>query len=201
MTLPDALERWLASAAAEAPYVLSASRSEQLEEVAALLSQRRELEILALSTEKPTIAIASVRELFASLSATTLLARRLVIIPGAERLSEPAAAALLKHLEEPTVSTRYLLTTLFPQRLLPTILSRCQRLRLVTAAGAAGDGTADDVHQLAGTLEKRLRERGPSAELRIAFRRLRDYYQIRALRGNEKLAKEVLVASSPPDEA
>lgn len=51
-------------------------------------------------------------------------------VMGADRLVLPAQQALLKTLEEPPSETVLLLTTEAPQRLLPTILSRCQRIRL-----------------------------------------------------------------------
>ena len=50
------------------------------------------------------------------------------VIVGADRLSEAAANILLKTLEEPPPQTVFLLLTDSPQALLPTILSRCQRI-------------------------------------------------------------------------
>ena len=47
----------------------------------------------------------------------------------ADLMREPAANAFLKLLEEPTPRTVIVLTTTRPDRLLPTIVSRCQRLR------------------------------------------------------------------------
>jgi len=64
------------------------------------------------------------------------------IIVGADCLNGPAANAFLKTLEEPPERTLFLLLTDSPQRLLPTILSRCQRLAVT---GADGDGLDDDV--------------------------------------------------------
>lgn len=51
----------------------------------------------------------------------------------ADRLNDSAANAFLKTLEEPPPSTLFLLVTDKPEALLPTIISRCQRLDL--AAG------------------------------------------------------------------
>ncbi len=51
---------------------------------------------------------------------------RVFIVDSAEKLNEPAANALLKTLEEPPESSRLILVTAYPNRLLPTILSRCQ---------------------------------------------------------------------------
>lgn len=51
------------------------------------------------------------------------------IIIDAEAMNETAANNFLKLLEEPPPQTIFLLTTSRPDQLLPTILSRCQRLR------------------------------------------------------------------------
>jgi DNA polymerase-3 subunit delta' len=51
------------------------------------------------------------------------------ILTDAEKMREGAANAFLKLLEEPPPQTVFLLTTNRPEQLLPTILSRCQKLR------------------------------------------------------------------------
>lgn len=52
------------------------------------------------------------------------------VVHPAEAMNIAAASALLKTLEEPPVGTRLLLTCADPALLLPTVVSRCQRLRL-----------------------------------------------------------------------
>ena len=54
---------------------------------------------------------------------------KVAIMTDADRLRTEAANAFLKLLEEPTPQTVFVLTTSRPDRLLPTILSRCQRFR------------------------------------------------------------------------
>ena len=54
---------------------------------------------------------------------------KVAIVTDAELMNESAANAFLKLLEEPPPRTVFLLTTSRPDQLLPTILSRCQRLR------------------------------------------------------------------------
>ncbi len=54
--------------------------------------------------------------------------RRVVVIQPAETMNSATANALLKLLEEPPSSTLFILVSNAPSRLLPTILSRCQRL-------------------------------------------------------------------------
>lgn len=55
--------------------------------------------------------------------------RRVVILDPAEALLPAAANALLKTLEEPPEGTGFILVTHHASALLPTILSRCQRVR------------------------------------------------------------------------
>lgn len=54
---------------------------------------------------------------------------KVVVIMGAEALAEQTANAFLKMLEEPTERTVFVLITERPDRLLQTILSRCQPVR------------------------------------------------------------------------
>ena len=55
---------------------------------------------------------------------------RVVIIDAIDDLERPAANALLKNLEEPPANSLFLLVSHSPERLLPTIRSRCRQLRL-----------------------------------------------------------------------
>jgi DNA polymerase-3 subunit delta' len=57
--------------------------------------------------------------------------RRVVIIDDAEALTPEAQNALLKSLEEPPSATVFILVSAMPDSLLPTVLSRCPRLRFV----------------------------------------------------------------------
>jgi len=78
-----------------------------------------------------TIPVQAVREVVRKTQYHRYEARhRFVIIDPAEAMQEPAANALLKTLEEPPDGTGFLLITHNPSALLPTILSRCQRVRL-----------------------------------------------------------------------
>lgn len=62
--------------------------------------------------------------------------RRVVIIDNAEALNAEAQNALLKTLEEPPAASTFVLVTSRPDMLLPTVLSRCQRLRFGRLAPA-----------------------------------------------------------------
>lgn len=57
------------------------------------------------------------------------------VIRGADRLRSESANAFLKSLEEPTPKTIYLLLTDRPDSILPTIVSRCQRIDLPLPSG------------------------------------------------------------------
>jgi len=76
------------------------------------------------------IKIQQVRELIERLYLRPLEARwRGAIIEGADRMTKEAGSAFLKTLEEPPPSTLIVLITSRPEGLLPTISSRCQRIR------------------------------------------------------------------------
>ena len=57
------------------------------------------------------------------------------VIVGADRLKKEGANAFLKTLEEPTPNTIFLLLTDSCEQLLPTIVSRCQRIDLARPGG------------------------------------------------------------------
>jgi DNA polymerase-3 subunit delta' len=55
--------------------------------------------------------------------------RRVIVMRDADRMREDQYSAMLKSLEEPGASTLWILTTSRPNRLPPTIRSRCLRVR------------------------------------------------------------------------
>src|SRR5437660_5303131 len=55
---------------------------------------------------------------------------RVALLANAERMTEAAQNCVLKTLEEPPPNTVLILTTAFPDHLLPTCLSRCQLIAL-----------------------------------------------------------------------
>lgn len=83
------------------------------------------------------IKIEQVRDATAKLQFDPILgATKVVLVEDAEHLIEPAANALLKTLEEPPARSCFVLTSSQSQRLLQTIHSRCQTLRLTALAPA-----------------------------------------------------------------
>lgn len=76
---------------------------------------------------KRNISVAQVRELQPLLGSKTAIApRRAIIVDAADDLERGGANALLKNLEEPPANTVFFLVSHAPQRLLPTIRSRCR---------------------------------------------------------------------------
>ncbi len=62
--------------------------------------------------------------------------RRVVIVDDAEAMAPAAQSALLKTLEEPPSATVFLLVSAMPDALLPTVRSRCPRVRFAQLAAA-----------------------------------------------------------------
>lgn len=93
-----------------------------------------------------------------------------LVVHPAEALNVQSANALLKSLEEPPAGVHWVLTAAEPQALLPTVRSRCQRLRLATPpaadAGAwlASQGVADPEILLAACDGRPLDARDLNAE-------------------------------------
>jgi DNA polymerase III subunit delta' len=86
---------------------------------------------------KTQIAVEDVRKINGFMSLTPAEGGwRVVVVDGAEELNQASANALLKILEEPPPRAILLLVCSAPGRLLPTIRSRCRRLRLSPLADA-----------------------------------------------------------------
>ena len=82
----------------------------------------------SVTVDSKTIGVDAIREICARLQNSAQLGRgKVVIIPDAERMTESAANALLKTLEEPAGDSLLLLIASQVSRLLPTILSRCHK--------------------------------------------------------------------------
>ncbi len=78
-----------------------------------------------------SIGVEQVRGLQRLFSTTSSLSPwRVVVIDAIDDLERSAANALLKNLEEPPAHSLFLLVSHAPERLLPTIRSRCRQLRL-----------------------------------------------------------------------
>lgn len=85
--------------------------------------------------ESREIKISQIRALHSNLSLKSYSAPfKAVIIDKAHYLNQEAQSAFLKMLEEPKGKTVFILITEYPEMLLPTILSRVERIRFYSAS-------------------------------------------------------------------
>lgn len=102
--------------------------------------------------DRASIKIDIVRDMLSKISYRPFEGRRrVVLIREADALEPEAQNSLLKSLEEPPPGTMFILTTAVPGVLLPTVRSRCMRLRFgrltasEVAAGLVRDHEYSDV--------------------------------------------------------
>ncbi len=89
-----------------------------------------DLHLVERAAKARQITISQIRDLQRSLGFKSFEGgRRVVLIVEAERMNPATSNALLKTLEEPGEDTHFVLVTYAPHLLLPTIVSRCQRVR------------------------------------------------------------------------
>ncbi|OGY30759.1 MAG: hypothetical protein A3C02_03180 [Candidatus Andersenbacteria bacterium RIFCSPHIGHO2_02_FULL_45_11] len=222
----NTITEWVTSSSAEQPLlVISASQQSVLDHIetakralGATEQEQKQIasgnhpDIFTIVGEKNRIYIKDIEALKPLLAHKAR--KRLVLIPHADQLLPEAASALLKILEEPSPSTRFLLGAKNKRGILPTIRSRCR----VIFAGKemAKDSTINTDEFL--TRLSGLRKADPFSEeelegitrlvhglaqsgtatpalLRVS-QRLRDYYKTASIPGgNTKLAADILLAS------
>jgi DNA polymerase-3 subunit delta' len=79
--------------------------------------------------DKKAIGINQIREINRNLAFSPTLDRyRIIIVDPAEKMTDEAANAFLKALEEPPLYNIFILNVRDPRELLPTIISRCQKV-------------------------------------------------------------------------
>ena len=94
-------------------------------------------DVTLVATEGLSIKVKEARELVQEAARRPSLGRwRVIIVEDADRLTEQAADALLKALEEPTPRTVWMLCTPSPEDVLVTVRSRTRAVRLRTPAPA-----------------------------------------------------------------
>lgn len=90
-------------------------------------STHPDLHVVVSSGASDQIKIDDIRHVISRVALRPFSARiQVAMIDGAERLTEEAANSLLKVLEEPPATTRFVLLTSRLSECLPTIVSRCQ---------------------------------------------------------------------------
>lgn len=86
---------------------------------------------LLLPLKTNTIGVEQIRQVSRFFEKTALLAHfQTAVIEQADKMTESAANALLKTLEEPTANSVIILLTADVERLLPTITSRCRHIAI-----------------------------------------------------------------------
>jgi DNA polymerase-3 subunit delta' len=116
--------------------------NEKITEPYALITGERQMTI-------PVDTVYGIRE---NLSRkVSVIGRRVVIIEQMDRMLTSSADAMLKLIEEPPPETLIIVTTSRPERLLPTIISRCREVRF---AYLHDDDIRDYLIRRAATTEK-----------------------------------------------
>lgn len=134
---------------------------------------------------KRIITVKSMRERILDPMATSSFSGgwKVGVIVGADRMEAPSANAFLKSLEEPSPKTLFLLLTDAPDAILPTIISRSQRIDLPLSEGvldgedfdAVGEAFASRDGKALAAVFKELKE---SEDEDAAFVRKRFYRTI-----------------------
>lgn len=127
--------------------VLSEQYMEPFRKLVAERPAFREAELadaLGIEGKNSVIAVAESRRLLDKLSLSALEGGyRAVVIYLPERMNAEAANRLLKMIEEPPALTQFLLIAHQPERVLTTISSRCQRIRVRPVSFVSGPVFAD----------------------------------------------------------
>ncbi|MBI2042308.1 MAG: hypothetical protein HYT21_00935 [Candidatus Nealsonbacteria bacterium] len=110
-------------------------------------------DLFLIEPEEDEIKIAKIRELHSKLALRAYSAPyKAAVINRAHTLNAEAQSAFLKLLEEPKGQTLFVLLTEYPERLLPTILSRVERLRFYS--GPTESANKDALGKIAADLSQ-----------------------------------------------
>jgi len=93
-------------------------------------------DISYVNTEKAQLSIELMRNAMAAAGsyAPVKLKKRIIIVNDAERLNKESSNAILKELEEPRQDTVIMLIVNAPEKMLPTIISRCKKVEIKRAS-------------------------------------------------------------------
>lgn len=116
--------------------------------------------VVSLQEGSDSISIEQARSIRRFLSFTSYFGKgKAVIIEGIEYMGEAAASTLLKTLEEPPKDSVLILISEQPGTIMPTILSRVQKVRFSEAEGGAIDKKKDMFYALAVCISGNAAER------------------------------------------
>jgi DNA polymerase-3 subunit delta' len=113
-----------------------------------LLKAQTHPDVKLIESDDKTLGVDTIRSLSSFAQKTAqICGNQIIVIFDAEKMTESAANALLKTLEEPTPGTFIVLVSEDSQSLLPTIISRCFQLVITAPIGQAlftsqGEGLA-----------------------------------------------------------
>lgn len=114
--------------------VVGGTKEERLAKAKSLKPDVKKVDKIFLESEK-SLGIDDIRRLQRQLSLKPhSSAYSIAVLPGAEKLTFTAQNAMLKLLEEPPENTIIILCSLTAEALLPTVVSRCQMIRLPNKA-------------------------------------------------------------------
>lgn len=141
-----------------------------------------------------TIKIAEIRKLISWINFKPLISdMKLVVILGAERMTIEASNALLKTLEEPPKYANIILVTSEERKILPTIASRCQKVRIpLVGANALPEGYLSPEELSKMNLKERFQWAGKISEgsdIDLILTVFQDYYRKKLLLGENVLEK------------
>ncbi len=111
--------------------------------------------------------------------------RRVIVLRDADRMREDQYSAMLKSLEEPGASTLWVLTSARPNRLPPTIRSRCLKVRFRALTEEEIEGYLSDRVGLGGSVARLLAALASGSLARALTLRTEDVAALRddAMRG------------------
>jgi len=125
-----------------------------------LIGQTSPPDFILIEPQGKEIQIAQIRSLIQGLSFKPYLADfKIAVINKAHLMSQESQNCFLKFLEEPTDKTHLILITEYPAMLLPTILSRVQKLRFFPAKGWENEDNKELISDLIKMSESDLASR------------------------------------------
>ncbi len=154
-----------------------------------------------ISIESPSIA--QVRELIQKLSFKPYSAEhKVAVISQAHSMTREAQNCFLKFLEEPTDKTLLILVTEYPSTLLPTILSRVQKIRFFPSKNFKIDDSEEIVSDLVKLKEsdlaykfqyaKKITAKDSTADIKEILNTWLRYFRVQLISDDTSKTKEIL---------
>lgn len=113
-------------------------------------------EPLTKTSTVPQIGVERIRELYED-TRTKSTVPTVIIIDDADMMTHSAQNSFLKLLEEPNVSTKFILTSHHPERLLPTVRSRAQVLNVPALNPEQSETLIDTLGKMPATKKAQIR--------------------------------------------